>query len=69
VGLAEVWKSDSDSAVKDDRDERPSSHADKKEGSEGWREREVGILKPISGWTGALAEEMRSSDESLNPPE
>lgn len=43
MGLVEVWKSDSDSAVKDDREERLSSHVDKKEGSEGRLDREVGI--------------------------
>ena len=44
MGLVGIWKSDSDSAVKDDRDERLSSHVDKNEGSEGRLEREVGIL-------------------------
>jgi len=43
VGLVGDWKSDSDSAVKDDRDERLSSHTDKEEGSEGCLEREAGI--------------------------
>ena len=66
VGLVGDRKSDSDSAVNDERDERPSSHADK---AEGCLEREGGILKSISGWPGALAESTRSSDESWNAPE
>jgi len=43
VGLVGVWKSDSDSAAKDERDERLSSHVDKKEGSEGLLKREAGV--------------------------
>lgn len=41
VGLVGIWKSDSDSAVKDDKDERLSSHADRKEVSVGWLGSEV----------------------------
>ena len=44
VGLVGDWKSDSDSAANDDRDERLSSHTDREEGSEGCLEREGGIL-------------------------
>ena len=69
VGLVGDWKSDSDSAVNDERDERLSSHTDKEEGSEGCLEREAGILKSISCWTGALAERTRSSVESWKAPE
>ena len=44
VGLVGIWKSDSDSAVKDDKDERLSSHGDRKEVSAGWLGSEVGAL-------------------------
>lgn len=69
MGLVEEWKSDSDSAVNEDRDETLSSHADKKEGSDGCLEREGGIVKSDSCRAEELDERTRSSDESLNPPE